>query len=229
MLPTSNAAGNNQTSPGTGAPTPVQPIFQPMQGTTGAPSPMGAGNPNGLISGLPHATPGTLPGAPAAGTGTGVGSTIDPNGLLDKQLVDIFGKGIGGSLESTLGGMSGTDSAIFQQWQEGQQPLQAKEMADLHAGEGAAGVSGNSSVAAIGDSNLEAQFNAQAANVNAGLMEQNQQNTLGVLQGAEGMAAKEVASSGWDVFGQVMQGLGGLAGDAVGAAGAAGGFSSLFA
>jgi hypothetical protein len=223
-LPTSNVAGNNQTSPGTGAPPTAMPIFTPPQAGPGAPSPMGAGNPNTLITGLPPTMTGALPGSP---TTTAPGT--DPNNpLLDKQLVDIFGKGIGGSLDSTLSGMSGVDSAIFQQWQAGQVPVQQQERAAMHQQEGSAGVSANSSVAAIADTDLTGQFNAQAADVNAKLMEQNQQNTLGVLQGAEGAAAKEVASSGWDVFGQVMQGLGGLAGDVVGAAGGAGGFSSLF-
>jgi hypothetical protein len=107
-------------------------------------------------------------------------------------------------------------------------PVNAAQMANLKSQEGAAGVSANSSVSGIAESNLLAQQNAQAAGVNAQFITQNQQNQLGLLQGSQQAAAQEVASSGWDVFGQVLSGLGQVGGEVLGAAGSAGGFSSLF-
>jgi len=49
-----------------------------------------------------------------------------------------------------------------------------------------------------------------------------------MMQGMQGAASQEVASSGWDVFGQVLGSLGQVGGEVLGAAGAAGGFSDLF-
>jgi hypothetical protein len=124
--------------------------------------------------------------------------------------------------------LQGTASQIFQQWQQGQVPLDAQQQAQLQAQLGSMGVGGNSSVQAIAASNLAAQQNATAANVNAQLMQQNQVTQTSLLQGMQSAAEQEVASSGWDVFGQVMSGLGSLAGQVIGAGGAAGGLGNLF-
>jgi hypothetical protein len=143
-----------------------------------------------------------MPGAP---TGSLYNTASSQPGQTDinKQLLDILGKGVGGSLDNILKGMSGTDSAIFQQWLAGQRPVQAQEQAQLETTFGAQGLSPNSTVSALGESNLQAQFNAQAAQVNQGLMSQQLQDTLGVLQGLEGPAIKEVATSPWTILADV--------------------------
>jgi hypothetical protein len=107
-------------------------------------------------------------------------------------------------------------------------PVNAAQMANLKAQEGASGISANSSVDAIAASNLLAQQGAQASGVDMNMIIQNQQNQLGMMQGMQGAASQEVASSGWDVFGQVLGSLGQVGGEVLGAAGGAGGFSNLF-
>lgn len=205
QLPASNPAGNNQMSPATGGlgPTPgltARPgTATPIPTTTST-----VGNPNPLVAGLPAAVP-----ASAGTTGLYDTASSYSNGQtnIDKQLVDIFGKGVGGSLDHILQGLSGTDSEIFQQWLAAQQAPDAQARAGLASTLGAAGVSGNSSVSAIASSNLEAQFAGQAAQENANLMTQNVQDSIGILTSMEGAASKEVATSAWSTFADVMQNI----------------------
>ena len=219
-LPSSNPAGNNQTSPGLSAmPTP-QPIFTPALPAGSVPS----NNP--YLS----ATPGSPIGMGTTGPSAGlVPGTTSPGGLynpassyssgqtdISKQLTDIYGKGIGGSLNYALQGMSGTDSAIFQQYLASMQPQMAKAQAQLTQGLGSMGVSGNSSVQGLAQADLQSQFLAQESGVNANLMQQQMQNTLGVLQGAQGAATQEVASSPWQDLGQVVNTIANVAGSAGG-------------
>lgn len=195
-LPVSNVGGNNQTSPGLSRPTaPAQPVFTPPQGVGTLPST------NPYISTATTSTPsGTLGSAtynPASSYSSGQTD-------ISKQLIDIYGKGVGGSLNYLLQNLSGTDSAIFQQYLASQVPANAAAEAQLRGGLGAMGVSGNSSVAGIAESNLAAQEAAQAAGVNQNLMTQSIQDTMNILQNTQGAAAKEVATSGWTTFGDVM-------------------------
>ena len=73
---------------------------------------------------------------------------------------------------------------------------------------GAQGVSGNSSVAALGDASLQAQETAAIAGETAQLRQSGQQLEAGILTGQQQQAAQEVASSGWQVFGNVLNSLG---------------------
>lgn len=188
-------------------------------------SPQGtAGN---TATAIPFATPQAQPGASTAGnpyvpptfastiTGTNTtGGAITPNSgdpnqnLLQKQLTDIYGKGIGGELTSLLGSISGTDSQALQEYIASLQPQEAKAAANVNATLGAQGVSANSSVNAIAQSNLQAQETASIAGESAQLQTQEQQLEAGILSGTESAAAKEVASSGWSVFGDVLGALG---------------------
>ena len=210
MLPV-NPGGRNQTAPtagGLGPGSAPQPVFTPAGGAQSAPST------NPYMSALP------------TGVGQTTGATVDPN--LQKQMTDIFGKGVGGTEANLFQGMSGTNSAAFQSYLQSMAPVNAAQMANLKAQEGASGISANSSVDAIAASNLLAQQGAQASGVDMNMIIQNQQNQLGMMQGMQGAASQEVASSGWDVFGQVLGSLGQVGGEVLGAAGAAGGFSDLF-
>lgn len=198
-LPASNPGGNNQTSPGVGgAITAPTPVFTPTAGAGTLPSA------NPYVGVAPTSTP------PAAGTGLYNTASSQGSGETDisKQLRDIAGKGVGGSLNKLLSSLSGVDSQVFQQWLAAQVPAQASEEARMRGGLGAMGVSGNSSVMGLAEANLGAQFNAQAAAENAALMTQNIGTTTNVLQGMQGAAEKEVASSGWQVFGNVLGQLG---------------------
>lgn len=220
-LPTSNPGGTNQTSLGAG-----------YKGGIGTPTAAASGQ-NPYLSGTPVSSPvNTIPTNPSiptgqggtGGTGTDTGSaTYNPTSHYDsgqtdinKQLVDIFGKGVGGSLDYILKNMSGVDSQIFQQWLAGIKPVEASEQAALNQNLGSMGVSGNSSVSAIANANLQSNFNAQAAQENANLMTQNLQDTIGILTGMENPAAKEVASSGWTTFASVMNNITGDIGNLMG-------------
>jgi hypothetical protein len=217
-LPTSNPAGNNQTAPMglTSASKTVSPMpfTSQAQGT------------NPLMSGTSGATPQALP---AQQVGTPLDTSVTPGSLynstssyssgesnIEKQLIDIYGKGVGGELNSILQGMSGEDSAIFQQWLASMAPVEASETAQLQSTLGSQGVSANSSVSAIANSNLQSQFNAQAAGVDSQLMQQQLQDTIGILQGTQQDAAKEVASSGWGTFADVMSNITGDIGNLMG-------------
>lgn len=197
-LPTSNVGGNNQTSPGVGgmisSPTP---IFSPP--TTGGTLPSA----NPYVGAAPTSTP-TTPGNALYNTQSSQAGTTD----INKQLTDILGKGVGGSLNNILQNLSGTDSAIFQQWLASQVPAQAQAEASMRQGLGAMGVSGNSSVAGLAEANLGANFNATAAGVNADLMKNAIATSTGILQGAQGLAAQEVAASPMQVLGNVLSQVG---------------------
>lgn len=194
-LPTSNVAGNNQTSPG-------------LSNTQGIAQPFNPILPTG-------STPSTNPYLSATATtptgGTSAGSLYNPassysSGQTDisKQLIDIYGKGVGGSLNYLLQNMSGTDSAIFQQYLASMKPQMAQAQTALNQGLGAEGVGGNSSVNALAQANLQSQFLAQESGVNSNLMQQQLQDTMSILTGAAPSAQKEVAQSGWTDFANVM-------------------------
>ena len=240
MVPYSNPAGKNQTSPSIGVPTSGAGATK-TSGPMPVTSPIavsGAGTSNPFI---PAPGAGTTPGVPSGVPMTGTTSVPNVGGLTDstanvsgttgalqKQLTDIYGKGVGGALASLLSGMSGSDSKVLQEYIASLQPQFAKSQADLGASLGAGGVSPNSSVAALGEANLKAQEDALIAGESGQLTLGQEQLTSGILGSEQGAASKEVASSGWDVFGQVMGGLGNLAGSVISAGGEAGGLKNLF-
>ena len=207
-----NPAGNNQTSPlsaigkfGSPAPTstvPASPVAPAQQNpftpiTSGSVIP-GAGSIFSPVGGAqPGQNPADVAGSPAA---------------LQKQETDIYGKGIGGDLTNLLNSIGGVDSATLQEYIKSLQPQEATAQANLNAQLGASGVGGNSSVAAIGDANLQAQEFAAIAGESAQLTQGGQNLEASILTSQQPAAAQEVASSGWDVFGQVLQGAAGAAG-----------------
>jgi hypothetical protein len=199
MIPYSNPAGNNQTTP-TGVLAsggPKLPGAVPMSTPGASPVGMNPLVPTGAVPASPSIpNVGGLTNSPANAAGT--------TGGLDKQLTDIYGKGIGGALGSLLTGMSGTDSQILQEYIQSLQPEEAKAQAGVGAALGAGGVSANSSVAGLADANLQAQEFSAIAGESANLTQSQEQLTAQILTGMEPSAQKEVASSGWSVFGDVM-------------------------
>jgi hypothetical protein len=144
-----------------------------------------------------------------------------------KQWTDIYGKGTGGAMASEYSGLQGTNSAAFQALQASMAPVFAGEKADLGQTLGAAGVGPNSTVESLGIADLEAKQGATLSGANANMIMENQQQRLGLVTGTEQAAASEVASSGWDVFGQVIGDIGSLAGDVMGVGGLPS-FSKMF-
>jgi len=202
MIPYSNPGGNNQTTPGAGMPKAVGMPILPM-GTPQTTAPVA----NPLVPPGVGAVPSSAGGVSIPNVGGLVNSptnTAGTTGGLDKQLVDIYGKGVGGALDSLLTGMSGTDSQILQEYIASLQPQEAKAQANVNASLGAGGVSANSSVAGLADANLQAQEFSAIAGESANLTQSQEQLTAQLLQGMQPAAQKEVATSNWSIFGDVM-------------------------
>lgn len=220
-IPVSNAAGNNQMSP-----TSTMQKAPALTGTVPG-VPANAGTPvaqqNNFVPVTPtsvlSAGPGGATIANPGGLIQSTANTFGTTGALDKQLSDIYGKGIGGAEGALLGSIGGTDSATLEEYIKSLAPQEATAQANIDAQLGASGVSPNSSVQAIADSNLQAQEFATIAGESANLTQSGEALQASILGNMQSAAAQEVASSGWDVFGQVVQGLGSLAGDVMGTGG----------
>lgn len=212
-LPASNPGGNNQTNtvPGVKA-TPASGTNMNLPFSAG-----GAGTENPYYQASPSGSLLPIQGGQNVGSLYNYASSY-ASGQTDisKQLIDMYGKGVGGYLNNLLQDMSGTDSQIFQQYLASMKPVEASERAGLNQTLGAQGISGNSSVNAIANSNLTSQFNAQASQFNSQLMQTQLQDTLDVLMGVRGDAAKEVSASGWGVFADVMNNITGDIGNLMG-------------
>ena len=226
-VPFGNPAGVNQANPALknssiigSTTTSLNPIPGGSVPAASNPYIMGAGTTPGATSS--GSVPSSSSGSPLPSKFTYTDPSVLPGTdpgqqqLLQKQFVDIAGKGTGGQLAQQYAGMAGTDSAIFEQWMKGQQPVWAQQKADFGQTMGAAGISPNSTVEALGLTNLESNQAAQAGAMNARLMEHNQQNQLGILQEMLKPSIQEVASSGWDVFGNVMNAISSVEGAALG-------------
>jgi hypothetical protein len=254
MVPYSNPAGNNQMTPpglmqggspgatGVVAPTPTNPVLAQQQNPlvpAGAAPPTGVVNPGLNQGGSTGATrvvaPSTgtvVPGAVNSGTNPGsvfnAGSTTTNESATQTQESNIYGQGIGTDITNLLGSIGGTDSTTLQEYEQSLVPQEATAQANLNASLGAGGVSANSSVAALGDANLQAQETSAIAGETAQLTQSGQNLEASILTGQEQAAEQEVSESGWSVFGQVLGDIGGLGASTVAAAGKVGGFSNLF-
>jgi hypothetical protein len=217
-VPFSNPAGNNQTNPVSSMIPKASPVM-PGSKVGG----VGIAQTNPYVPPSTGAVPSTGSASTSGATVPNVGGlTVDPSnsygttGGLDKQLKDIWGKGVGGALGKLLEGMSGTDSQILQDYIKSLQPQMATAQADVNAALGKGGVSANSSVTAIADSNLQAQEQAAIAGESAKLTQSQEMLTAEILTGMQGAAQKEVATSGWSIFGDVMNQITGDIGNLAG-------------
>jgi hypothetical protein len=197
MVPYSNPQGNNQTTPslptlnagGSGGVIPAPVPTNPPAAT--------AANPFVPATAAP-ASPLSVPNA---------GSTSSNATQSDKQIKNIVGKGVGTDISDLLNSIGGVDSATLQEYAASLVPQEATAQANLNATLGAGGVSANSSVAAIGDANLQAQETAAIAGESAQLTQSGQNLEAQILEGLEPAAEKEVAESPWDVFSNVVGGV----------------------
>lgn len=231
QIPFSNPAGNNQTKPGAGfnmgtAQPGVTPIPGSPQAGPGANPyiPGGITPPNTTAPGTTGPQHGTLGNAPitpgqvlpgAAGTVGGSPTTVASPGSTSEnatntlnQMTDILGQGVGTDVTNLLNSIGGTDSATLQEFIQSLAPQEATAQAGVNASLGAGGVSANSSVAAIADSNLQSQEFATISGESANLTQEGQQLESSILTGLEPAAQQEVASSGWNIFGDVMSAVG---------------------
>ena len=215
MVPYSNPAGNNQTTPKSTAAT-SSPVAMPV---ASAVQPTAAAQQNPLI-------PSVVPTSVAAPAPVWDGSQatniapIVPGGVasnnLQTQAVDIYGQGVGASLFNLINNSSGVDSTVLQEYEQSLVPQEAKAQANLNTSLGAAGVNGNSSVAGLADANLQAEEFAQVSSEAANLTMNNQTLDANLLQGMEGSAIKEVSSSPLTVLGSVLGDVGSAVSDVMG-------------
>jgi hypothetical protein len=194
MIPYSNPAGNNQTTPGGGGF--ITPQTLPGLGASiGTPINTAAAAQNPLIpaSTAAPAAPGSTasqaitPTATAPATTTTVPAAINTTNAPGGELNNIFGA-VGDSVNSFLGSVSGTDSVVLQDYIKSLQPQMATAQAQTNAALGAGGVSANSSVAAIADANLQAQEEASIAGESASLTESGMQMQESMIQSMLGPA-----------------------------------------
>jgi hypothetical protein len=204
LVPYSNPAGNNQTSTTSKAGTGSAALTLPGANT----STIGASSSNPLV---PAASSVSSSITPSSGT---VASSS--NAALQSQLDDIYGTGVGNELDSLLGSISGTDSETLKEYTASLQPQMATAQANTNAALGAGGVSANSSVAAIADSNLQAQETASIAGESASLTQSQQSLEAQLLGGISSAAAQETADQAampWEVAGGMMNMVGGFFGN----------------
>ncbi|MDR3392445.1 MAG: hypothetical protein P4L77_12010 [Sulfuriferula sp.] len=227
MVPYSNPAGNNQTTPkavlppssvGSQNTVPVNNPLQPTQTATVNPFiPPAAGTGAGTTQ---------VPGAATVASPGAAGS--DPNGALYQQLTDIYGNGEGAALNNLLGSIGGVDSATLQQYIASLQPQFAKAGASLQSSLGAAGVSANSSVNAIGQANLQGEEQSAIAGESAKLLQSGQNLEAQILEGIAPTAAQQVAdSSPLNMIGSILGDVGSVASDFLGLGSITGGIGKL--
>ena len=190
MVPYSNPAGHNQTTPSVGATSSSSTQTLPGAATTASSS-------NPLI-----------PANTAA-------SYTSP---LANQLTDIYGA-TGTVLSKYLDSLSGTNSASLQEYINSLQPQMATAQANTNAALGAGGVGANSSVTALADANLQSQEFSAIAGESAKLTQSQQQETGQVLEDVAPYAAKQTADDNalpWEIMGSVLSAVGGPLGSVAG-------------
>jgi hypothetical protein len=202
MVPYSNPAGNNQTTPTSGS-VKTGTAMQALPGATSTlASTTGASTANPLV---PATTAtGTVPAASTEASGA--------------ELNNIFGGGVGGDISGFLGSVSGTNSVVLQDYVKSLQPQMATAQAQTNAALGAGGVSANSSVAGIADANLQAQETASIAGESANLTESGEQMEENMIQGMESPAENYTAEQSmmpWEIAGSAIGAAGSIAGASI--------------
>lgn len=219
MVPYSNPAGKNQTSPAIPAvnagTTPHVPAATPL-------NPGEAAQANPLIP----ATATVASAAPVTGV-QDIPQTVgtDPNQF--QQLQDIYGAA-GSSLYEFMQKINGVESTTLQDYIKSLQPQFAKSDANLRSSLGAGGVSANSSVTALAQADLGAQEDALIAGKSADLLQSQESLQANLLESTLTDSRDQVSdSSGWNTFAQILNGVSGVAGSFMGLGDLTGGLSGL--
>ena len=216
MVPYSNPAGNNQTTPKSVLP----PASTATQSTVPANNPLQPAQAIQQNTFIPAAAGTATTGTAATGTQTvaspgAVGS--DPSGTLYQQLTDIYGGGEGAALNTLLSSIGGVDSATLQQYTASLQPEFAKAGAGLQTSLGAAGVGANSSVNAIAQADLSGQEQSAIASESANLLQSGQSLEAQILEGIAPTAAQQVSdSSPLNMIGTILGDVGSVTSDFMG-------------
>lgn len=213
IQPIGNGGGSNLPGPTAMAQVASTPGAVPLAAANPIVQNSVGGAPVGVVPAqAPVTTPNTLtPGGPV---GTIPGAV---QGQLDSQLTDVFGKGVGGAIDSTIANLGSTNSTYMQAYQAAMAQPNAEALATLQTAQGNAGISANSSAAAIGTADLLSSETAQEGLQEQQLQQTDQQDLIGLLTSTEGAANKEASTSVWGDIGSV---LGAVGSDAATAAGA---------
>jgi hypothetical protein len=142
--------------------------------------------------------------------------------LLNKQLIDIYGKGTGGALANLIGNLGSNDSSYLQAYQNAMAKTKAEGLSTIGTSLGNAGISANSSVSAIEKADYSSGLDAQTGLQEQQLIQNQQQLQASLLQGTQDDAKAEVGTSWLDTFGQVAGIAGNIAGDVIGMGGGGG-------
>lgn len=195
------------------APPPIPSTAVPATGTSNPTIPFGGapqvpvGSPSQPVLGQPNGTAGT-------GISTGL-STNYGDYTLAGDFAQTYGKGTGTALEGVLANLgTSTDNAVEATNNATLQAAQ-KQAANITSGEAAAGVSADSSTAALAQGDFASTVNSNLSSQDA-QMELGEENTLISALQTEG-GAHGSDTSGWDTFANVLTGAQSIAGIASGA------------
>lgn len=185
MAPVGNAGGTNV--PG---PTGIQDIAQPaMPGT----------NPTINAGAVPAVNPIYQPSL-NSGTLTNQGNVggaipVAQQPASDKQLTNVFGKGVGGDINSVINNLGSNDSTYMQAYAAAMAPQNAENLATLNTTLGNSGISANSSTAAIANADFQSQVTSQEGLQEQQLQQLDEQNLISLLTSVEGPANKQASTS----------------------------------
>jgi hypothetical protein len=181
-----------------------------------ATSPVASTLPGGIQPIFGMVPGGAMPGGSGGGGfnpigGGGINATTQEGGskTLAGDLQAIYGQGTGSAVGNVLGGL-GTSTSVAEQNMINQTMGAAnKGWGNIEAGMGARGVSADSSTAGLAAGDYWSQVMADIAKETGSIGLDEQQTLLQSLTGAGQAHGGDV--SGWDTFGNVMQGLGSAA------------------
>lgn len=181
----------------------------------------------------PASATATAAATPAAGAVGNNGNTLagyspQQTQQLQKQLTDIYGKGEGGLLGSLLMNLGSNDSSYMDAYHQAMSKSTAEGMATLDTSLGNAGISANSSAAAIEKADYMSGVTSQEGLQEQQLIQTQQQEAIGLTQGLQQDSKAENSTSWLNTAAQVVGIAGQVAGDVTGLGEIGGAVGSLF-
>lgn len=209
-LPGATAVSTGQPPNPTQAPymTPTSPLTNPLAQPTAGATPT-----------VPVIAPISSTGAPANNGNTAANANPQQQQQLQKQLVDIYGKGTGNALANLIGNLGSNDSSYLQAYKDAMAKTESEGLSTIGTSLGNAGISADSSTSAIEKADYMSGLSSQVGLQEQQLIQSQIQTQAGLLQGVQSDSRDEVGTSWLDTFGQVAGIVGNVAGDVIGAGG----------
>lgn len=211
--PTTNLPGFTAVSTGQPPASPLTPFGAPTQMQNPSQQPQAYGTPN---------APPIAPIPPTANAPSAITTSPQQQQELQKQLVDIYGKGTGNLLNNLIGNLGSNDSSYIQAYQNAMAKQEAEGLSTIDTSLGNAGISANSSTAAIENADYISGIGAQVGLQEQQLINQQTQDLIGITQDLQKPSQEEVGTSWLDTLGQVVGVAGNIAGDVIGMDGGGG-------